>query len=381
MTLEMTVGLDDVLRRADAHVAKGEWDAACEILGDAGSDTRVLDKFAFCLSRAKRYDDAVAVLEELQRREPHEARWAYMLGYQLYEQERYADAVPYFIAAWRANPRHLRNLYRLAQTRLHLGDVNKAKRAAMEVLRIWHDLPAEAQEREARTLAKASYLLGREQLKTNAAWAVDLLAQAAKHDPGDHDKHYLLGKALRKAGRVEHAVEPLRRALRIKPGQTYVELELAVTLARCERGEKEAARLLEKVERRVSDWQALKAAALAARLSDGTRAQRLLERAARKGFVRRSPPYAAVAEQVKGLATAPDAAASDVDEDAVEPQRGRIDKVNVERGFGFLVDEADATRRYFKLPKGLRLRRGDLVVYRPRQANKGPAAYVIRRQD
>lgn len=381
MTVAMPVGFDDVLRRADAHVAKAEWDAACALLVDAGSDTRVLDKLAFCLSRAKRYDDAIAVLQELQRREPHEARWSYMLGYQLYEQERYADALPHFITAWRANPRHLRNLYRLAQTRLHLGDVDKAKRAAMEVLRIWHDLPAEAQEREARTLAKASYLLGREQLKTDAAWAVDLLAQAANQDPDDHDKHYLLGKALRKGGRVEEAVEPLRRALRIKPGQTYVELELAVALARCDSGAKEAGRLLEKVERRVSDWQALKAAALAARLSDATRARRLLERAKRKGFVRRSSAYAAVAAQVNALPAASAAAASDVDEDPVEPQRGRVDKVNVERGFGFLVDEGDGTRRYFKLPKNPRFRRGDTVIYLPRRADKGPAADVIRRRD
>jgi len=207
-----------------------------------------------------------------------------------------------------------------------------------------------------------------------------LLVQAAQHDPGDHDKHYLLGKALRKAGRFEEAAQPLRRALRIKPGQTYIELELAVTLARCDGGEAEAARLLGKVERRVNDWQALKAAALAARLSDGPRARRLLDRAARKGFVRRSAAYASVAEQVSALAAASGAGPADVD-DADEPKRGRVDKVNVERGFGFLIDDNDGTRRYFKLPKNLRLRRGEVVIYRPREADKGPAADIIRRRD
>lgn len=379
MTIAMRVDLDEVLRRADAHIAKGEWEAACEILADAGSGTRVLDKFAFCLSRAKRYDAAYAVLEELQKRHPSEVRWPYMLGYQLYEQERYAEALPHFIAAWRANPRHLRNLYRLAQTRLHLGEVDKAKRGAMEVLRIWHKLPADARERDARTLAKASYLLGREQLKTDAVWAVELLGQAAQHDPADHDKHYLLGKALRKAGRYEEAAQPLRRALRIKPGQIYIELELAVTLARCDGGQEEAARLLGKVERRVNDWQALKAASLAARLSDGPRARRLLDRAARKGFVRRSPAYAAVAEQVNPVASTQGAEPA-----GAEPHElkcGRVDKVNAERDFGFLVDENDGTRRYFKLPKKMRLRRGELVIYRPREADKGPAADVIRLQN
>jgi predicted Zn-dependent protease len=105
-----------------------------------------------------------------------------------------------------------------------------------------------------------------------------LRVQAAKHDPDDHDKHYLLGKALRKAGRAHEAIEPLRRALRIKPGQLYVELELAVALASCDQ-HPEASRLLAKVERRLHDWQALKGAGLAARLGDGPRARRLLQHA------------------------------------------------------------------------------------------------------
>lgn len=375
----MGTEVEGLLRQADGHVANAEWESACQLLADAGTDTPVLDKLAFCLSRAKRYNEAYAVLEELQRRQPGEARWPYMLGYQLYEQERYAEALPHFIAAWRANPRHIRNLYRLAQTRLHLGDIDRAMRGATEVLRVWRSLPPDAQQREARTLARASYMLGREQLKTDAASAVPLLEQAASHDPEDHDKHYLLGKALRKAGRGDEAVAPLRRALRIKPAQTYIELELAVALARCDDANDEAARLLGKLDRRVNDWQALKAAALAARLGDRARARRLLERAARKAFVRRSPAFAAVAEQVNALGPAveapPDAA------DASERRCARVDKVNAERGFGFLVDESDGTRRYFKLSKNLRVHRGELVIYRPREADKGPAADDIQRRD
>lgn len=379
MTSALAPSLDELLRRVEAHIAESEWERACELLVDAGSDTRVLDKQAFCLSRAKRYEEAMMVLVELQSREPGEARWPYMLGYQLYAQERFSEALPHFIAAWRANPRHLRNLYRLAQTRLHLGDTDRAMRGAREVLRIWHDLPAEAQKREAKTLARAAYMLGRERLKTDTAAAIELLNLAVEHDPGDHDKHYLLGKALRKAGRAQDAVESLRRALRIKPGQLYVELELAVALGRSAGGEEEAIRILGNLERRLSDWQALKGAALAAGLTDGARARRLLDRAARKSFVRSSPAYAAVAERVKALPAQPEDGDCKVDESPAKPRHGRIEKLDAEHGFGFLVDKDDGTRRYFKLPPKLRLHRGDVVVYRPRQADKGPAADVLRR--
>ncbi len=327
MTATLASAVDELLRRVEEQIAASHWERACELLADAGSDTRVLDKYAFCLSRAKRYDEAIAVLVELQSREPGEARWPYMLGYQLYAQDRFSEALPHFIAAWRANPRHLRNLYRLAQTRLHLGDADRAMRGATEVLRIWQDLPAEAQKREAQTLARAAYLVGREQLKTDAAAAIEPLNLAVEYDAGDHDKHYLLGKALRKAGRPQDAVESLRHALRIKPGQLYVELELAVALGRSAQGEEEAIRILGALERRLSDWQALKGAALAARLCDSVTARRLLERAARKSFVRGSPAYGAVAEQVKALPAVPEEGDREVAETAVESSHGRVDKI------------------------------------------------------
>jgi cold shock CspA family protein len=197
---------------------------------------------------------------------------------------------------------------------------------------------------------------------------------AAKHDQGEANRHYLLGKALRKAKRPEEAVAPLRRAARMKPRQVYIELELAVALASLPEGKQEAAELLAKFERRLSDWQALKGAGLAAKLEDGARAHRLLERAGRKGFVRRSPAFAAVEERVGQLPSPDEESPGGTANEGT--CRGRVDVVNRKRGFGFLIEESDETHRYFKLPKDLRIRRGDRVLYRPREADKGPAADV-----
>jgi hypothetical protein len=159
----------------------------------------------------------------------------------------------------------------------------------------------------------------------------------------------------------------------MKPRQLYIELELAVALAQLPEGKQEAAELLARFERRLSDWQALKGAGLAAKLEDSPRARRLLKKASRKGFVRRSPAFAAVEKTVGHLPNQDEEAHGRPEKETWE---GRIDMVNRKRGFGFLVGPSDETRRYFKLPKDLKIKRGDKVVYRPREADKGPAADV-----
>lgn len=372
-TAETQVDPTDLLKQAEGAMAKGDWNTACEILEADTTHLVMRERLAFCLSRAKRYDEAISKLEQLRNQQPRKAKWSYMLGYQYYEQERYAEALPHFVAAWRLDRGHLRNLYRLAQTRLHLDEPDRAKRGAAEVLHLWSQLPSDRQERERSTMAKSAYLLGREELKNDPAKAIAPLQVAAEHDQGEANRHYLLGKALRKAKRPEEAVAPLRRAARMKPRQAYIELELAVALALLPEGKREATELLEKFERRLSDWQALKGAGLAAKLEDSPRAHRLLKKAGRKGFVRRSPAFAAVEEKVGQLPPLAEKSSDRVKKGTCE---GRIDMVNGKRGFGFLIDQSDETHRYFKLPKGLKIRRGDKVVYRPREADKGPAADV-----
>jgi tetratricopeptide (TPR) repeat protein len=374
LTAEAPVNPADLLKQAEGAMAKNDWNGACEILEASATHVPVRERLVFCLSRAKRYDDAIANLEQLRNLQPRKAKWSYMLGYQYYEQERYAEALPHFVEAWKLAPGHLRNLYRLAQTRLHLDEVDRAKRGAAEVLRLWRQLPPDRQAREKATMAKSAYLLGREELKNDPAKAIEPLRLAAEHDPGEVNRHYLLGKALRKNKCPKEAIAPLRRAARMKPGQPYIELELAVALAMLPEGKREAVELLTKIERRLSDWQALKGAGLATTLEDIHRARHLLKRAARKGFVRRSPAFAAVEEKVDQLPDLDEKQGGESDE---EVRKGRVDMINRRRGFGFLIDQMDDTRRYFKLPKDVRIGRGDRVIYRSREADKGPAADVV----
>src|SRR5207244_9577388 len=168
----------------------------------------------------------------------------YMTGYQYYERQLYAEALPWYEAALALDPDHLGSYYRLAHTYHQLGRDREAVMAAGRVLRLWHAAACDVKERERRKLANASYLLGRDLVQRGDHLnAVPLLEQAVEHDDHDHNKHYRLGKALRLVHRPAEAIVSLRRALKIKPRTTYVEVELAAALA--DAGESaEAERLL-----------------------------------------------------------------------------------------------------------------------------------------
>jgi tetratricopeptide (TPR) repeat protein len=175
MSIAVDVQVDpvDLLKQAEGAMAKGDWHGACQILEADATHLPIRERLAFCLSRAKRYDEAIAKLEQLRDQQPRRAKWSYMLGYQYYEQERYTEALPHFVTAWKLDPAHLRNLYRLAQTRLHLGEPDRGKRGAAEVLRLWNQLPPDRREREKIAMAKSAYLLGREELKSDPTKAIE----------------------------------------------------------------------------------------------------------------------------------------------------------------------------------------------------------------
>ena len=375
----------DLIAEADRAAQAKDWNRAADLLADAGDEVRILDKRSFYLSRAKRYAEALDVLGVLRGKEPNNFLWQHMTGYQFYEQQRYTEAVPWLIEAYKLNPTHLRNLYRLAQARRHQGETERATRAAGEVLRLWHQLPNAAQERDAKTFAKASYLLARLQVGNDPVGAVPLLEQAAEHDPEDYDKHYMLGKTLRRTGHATAGLASLQRAQRIKPGRNYIELELCAALI--DAGEHEqAAQHLRRAERNVRGWLAWKAARLALALGRTADADRMLKQAARDRTVKVSDQY----EQLKRELDAATVSPVVTPERAVTHERdqlhapgpgetseGAVHHVRPERGFGFLVDDADGQRCHFKL-RGGEFHKGQRVTFTRVDADRGPAAVDVQ---
>lgn len=367
-----------LLAQAEQAAEQKEWSQAADLLAAAGDATEVVDKRAFYLSRAKRYDEALEALATLRTRQPDNFLWPYMTAYQHYAQERYEEAIPWFREALKRNPKHLKSWWRAANALSKCGREQEAVRCAGRVLRLWRELPAEAQERERTNLAKASYFLGKVQMRNDPEGAIELLIQAVAHDPSDPHKHYRLGKALRYARRPADGVDHLRQARVLKPGDGNIELELALCLGRS--GERdEALTILRRRAERLRGWDLLKGGQLALDLEDSTLALTLLERAGRDRLTRED-------ERVKAaLATARAAAPTRAESSALEATGtdersvGRVDVLRPERNFGFLVDENDRVRRHFRLRGPRQLAVGDRVSYLPVEEDKGPAARELKR--
>lgn len=380
-----TVSATALLEQAAKLAERLAWSEAADLL--AGPDaTDVLARRSFYLSRAKRYEEALEVLAELRRREPKMVRWPYMTGYQYYERQLYAEALPWYEQARALDPDHLSTNYRLAHTYHQLGRERDAVMAAGRVLRLWHAASDEVKERERRKLANASYLIGRDVMnRGDHRNAIELLVQAVDNDPSDHNKHYRLGKALRHTGQSAAAVVSLRHALKLKPRVTYVEVELAAALA--DAGEQvESERLLARIASHCRGWDAYKGGQLATRLSQPTLAVELLERATHDRLTRNEPRVRAALAAARVAAPATRSASDErghadavTHDDERDGQRGEgvVAVVRPERGFGFLVD-AEGTRRHFRLRGPRRLEVGDRVSFVAVSADKGPAARELQ---
>jgi Flp pilus assembly protein TadD len=362
----------ELLAQAEQAAARKEWARAVELATQAGDSREALEKQAFYLSRDQRYDESLAVLEQLRQREGDYFKWCYMTAYQYYVQERYREAIPWFRESLKRNPKHLKSWWRAANALAKTGEEKQASKCAGKVLRLWHDLPDAEKEHDRPSFAKASYFLGKQQMKSDPHGAVALLEQALAHDPRDPYKHYRLGKALRYCGRAGDAVEHLRAATKLKPNDVNVELELALCLARAEQPD-EARRMLARLSGRLRGWDLLKGGRLALDLGEAALARDLLERASRDRTTRKDARLGELLREAR-------AAAPPVQEQAGNGQRsnGRVDIVRPEGKFGFLVDD-DGTRRHFRLTPNLRLRRGDRVSFVPVAADKGPAASELER--
>jgi tetratricopeptide (TPR) repeat protein/cold shock CspA family protein len=378
-------------RLADAAAAADlkEWDRAADLLSTAPQTDDVLDKRGWYLSRAKRYDEAIAAFLELRRRRPDDYRPPYMIGFQHYNQEKWQESIRWFDEALERKPDHIKSLWRKAHALEQLGDRNQAAMTAGRILRLWHELPPARQDEDRKLVGRASFLLGRQQLDRDPAGAIDLLAQAAELEPDDPYKHYKLAKALRRSGRGHEALEPAQRAHSSKRGDPNIAVELAEALYCCGRSA-EAAKVLARVVRQCTSWKASQAGMLALQLGEPALARDLLQRAARDMSVRADRRVQDALAEARSKAPESDRGQRHSDGQRHgsrgrgarhrtngSSSHGRVSMVREERGFGFLVDD-EGVRRHFRFVESVQLTQGQEVEFTPIPAEKGPAAINVR---
>ena len=398
------VTADNLLAKAAEAADRLQWETAADLLADGPPTDDLLDKRGWYSSRAKRHDAAIADYEILRSRRPNDYLPPYMIGYQFYQQERWADALPYFDEAIRRRPDHIKTLWRRAQALHKLGREVQAVAAAGKVLRAWSALPADKQDEDRRRYAQACHLIGRYQAKRDPAGAVDLLRAASANEPSDPYHHYQLAKSLRLLGWHKEALESVKAARQLKRGDTNIEVEYADALIALGR-QVDGARCLQAVRRQCSGWVAYRAGKLAMQAGDARLAVTLLERAtlvhAVAQDVRVQEVLASARETAAGVATPVEIIEESRDSNVdgrkrrqrrpsrhspkpAEPDSpagttllGTVDIVRDDRNFGFLVDD-EGVRRHFRLWPEHGLHKGDRVRFVAASATKGPAARELK---
>jgi tetratricopeptide (TPR) repeat protein/cold shock CspA family protein len=386
----MSAGL---LAQAAAAADQLDWEKAANLLADAPRTDEILDRYGWYCSRAKRYRDAIAAFTELQKRRPTDYLPPYMLGFQHYQQQKWAESLPHFDRALQLRPDHINSLWRRAHALHQLGDETRAVLTAGKLLQVWTALPPDRQEAEKHRYAQACHLIARNQMIKDPAGAVDLLQQAVRHDPDDPYHHQQLAKALLRYRHPSDALAAAVEAQRLKPGDPAIELQVVACLVAGTRTD-EALVMLRRERRRFNGWFAFKAGCVALEAGDATLAHEFATRACQDRKVRheQSAQDLLAATQTANTLPSEDPTSSDNGARRGPSRRDREGKrhrprtgdpearsigtvamVRADRGFGFLVDE-DGTRRHFKLKGSSGLTEGAAVSFVPRDAEKGPAA-------
>jgi len=222
---------DDVqttqLDRGLAAFDSNDWgDAVVHLtaaLHDNLEELDAVDKLGFALSRTKQYPEAIRVYGFLRRKEPDEAKWPYMIGYQYYAQERWREAIQYFDRALELNPEYMMVMYRRGYALERLGNHEAAIEALMGYVNCRRNLTEAERRRHRRNYGKVCYTLGKAHLNMDQPDKAELpLLAAVRVDGEDPDRRYQLGKCYLQNGKADNAVEQLKIANDLQPNTHYI---------------------------------------------------------------------------------------------------------------------------------------------------------------
>jgi tetratricopeptide (TPR) repeat protein len=225
------------LERAMCAMKENRWADAVVDLRAAHermpADIDTAGKLGFALSRDGKYDEANRVFGEVLNKEPGEAKWPYMIGYQYYNQKNWPQAIEWFSKALELRRGYIKALYRKGYAHAAIGQEPQAINALTECISFWEETTPEAQERDRPIYGKAQFQLGKIYFKKGLSLKAGRhLEIAAQIHSTDQDVLYELGQCYLKNNQLEDALRALYAADRIKPGTDYVLDRLAQTLAR-----------------------------------------------------------------------------------------------------------------------------------------------------
>jgi tetratricopeptide (TPR) repeat protein len=219
---------DQLFQQALALHHAGDFAAAerlyRQVLADAPAHADSLHLLGLALHQAGRSEAALEVLAQAIRLRPNAAEYHESRGHALLGLKQAAAAVEAYRRAVRLNPASVSARINLGWALAEAGEFELAANASRQALRL------DANQPLARlTLGRALHRLALRGDDCIEA-AVDALREAVRLAPGDAEPTYALGYLLHDLGRTAQAEACLREAIRRQPGHAKAHFTLAALL-------------------------------------------------------------------------------------------------------------------------------------------------------
>lgn len=209
-----------MLIQAQQNECENNWEEALiiynSLLSEPGNkSSELLERCAWCASRSGKYIQAIEHFTELNKFEPHKAKWLYCIGYQYYMQKKWDLANEQFEKALDLYPNYLIVKYRYGYSlRQTCGDKYVLTKDAFwralqqfnECAQIWEKYSEDERKKNSNTYADICFQKGKLLVERNQINdAIDSFETALSLNNNFDECRYQTSKAYLSIGNVEKA--------------------------------------------------------------------------------------------------------------------------------------------------------------------------------
>ncbi|MBS5934619.1 MAG: tetratricopeptide repeat protein [Clostridiales bacterium] len=236
---ESIMNEEELLAVAEKYENDKLWKSAYDtyfLIYSYNTEDKILEKLAWCASRAELFSDAIVYYEIMSKRKPSVAKWFYCMGYQYYMQKDWKKSIEWFMKALELYPNYLAVKYRLGYALrqecgnfmiLKKNEFWEALKQFEECTNIWNSYDEKLKKQNAKIYGDVCFQKGKMLMERDRiSDAIISFKEALSIQNNDDDCKYQLSKAYL-------AINEPKEALNILPPNTkyyFKELKIDIYL-------------------------------------------------------------------------------------------------------------------------------------------------------
>jgi tetratricopeptide (TPR) repeat protein/cold shock CspA family protein len=228
---------NDLLEKAESLIKKEKWDDAVALLRPQHEGEKLSIKglkiLAQCHSRNKDYIEASKIYEELCEKQPHDARLAYLLGYQYQMLKNWDGAVGKYEKCLELFPHFIKAYLQLGISFEVQDRPNEALKAYRKGFQAYRQMQPHRQKDFSPVCSKiltqaAKLLQSFDNKAENTQKKIQFcLKESVSCEPANADNLYRLGRFLLEMKRTDEALMYLKKAHSLAPHKEYISHKIA----------------------------------------------------------------------------------------------------------------------------------------------------------